>query len=179
MADTLTDLEIKDIASKLKKLSPQGFIPYDLFVEFNRLKVTITIEVVPLCLDQNGEVNVVLFNRGPDDRWWPNLYHTPGTCLISDDVPSSDEWGLPTRAFDRLKTGELKDLKLVSEPIFVNTLSHQVRRGPESVHVYIQTVEYDPKMDCFFKVSSLPQNIMDHQIGMIKKCAEIFSNQLK
>ncbi|MFA6007555.1 MAG: hypothetical protein WC784_02830 [Candidatus Shapirobacteria bacterium] len=38
-SNTLTDFEIKDITNKLAKLSPHGFIPYDLFVEFTRLKV--------------------------------------------------------------------------------------------------------------------------------------------
>lgn len=51
----LTDIEIKDIAEKLKKLEP-GFLPFDLFYQFNRLKVTITIEVVPLCFDPEGNV---------------------------------------------------------------------------------------------------------------------------
>jgi hypothetical protein len=174
---SLTDLEIKDIANKLAKLSPHGFIPYDLFVEFTRLKVTITIEVVPLCLDPNGEVNVVLYNRGPNDLWWPNLYHTPGTCLIADDIPDSDEWGLPTRAFERLKNTELKDLVLIGEPKFVGNISHQVRRGPESDHVYIQEVEYNQKLNCFYKTNSLPLNLMDHQIGLIKKCSELFLAQ--
>ena len=62
----LTDSEIHDIAQKLKKIKP-GLLPSELFYEFNRLRVTITIEVVPLCLDDQGNVNVVLFNRGPSD----------------------------------------------------------------------------------------------------------------
>lgn len=169
----LTNTEIHDIAEKLKKLEP-GFIPFELFYQFNRLKVTITIEVVPLCLDPNGEVNVVLFNRGPDDAWWPNEYHTPGTCLIDSDIPKQDEWGLPTRAFARLKETELKDIKLIGDPKFINNLNHQVRRGPESVHVYIQEVDYESAKPYLFPISALPQNIMDHQINMISKCAQIF-----
>jgi len=169
----LTETEIKDIAEKLKKLEP-GFLPLELFSQFNRLKVTITIEVVPLCLDSNGEVNVVLFNRGPDDLWWPNDYHTPGTCLIDGDIPKEDQWGLPTRAFERLKETELKDMELVGTPKFVNNLSHQTNRGPESVHVYIQEVTYESAKQFLFPVSVLPKNMMNHQINMIHKCADIF-----
>lgn len=178
MDSNLTDAEIKEIAEKLKKLEP-GFIPFDLFYQFNRLKVTITIEVVPLCFDSKGNVNVVLFNRGPDDAWWPNLYHTPGTCLLDSDIPKEDEWGLPTRAFERLKNGELKGIKLINNPIFIGNLSHQVRRGPESVHVYIQEVDYESAKPYLFQISNLPENILDHQINMIKKCASIFKETSK
>lgn len=97
MDESLSSSEIHDIAEKLKKLQP-GFIPFELFCQFNRLKVTVTIEVVPLCLDPHGDINVVLFNRGPNDAWWPNLYHTPGTCLLDGDITSQDEWDLPTKA---------------------------------------------------------------------------------
>jgi hypothetical protein len=174
MSLKLTDTEIQQIANNLKLLSPEGYIPFPLFVEFNRLKVTVTIEIVPMCFGPDGQVKVVLYNRGPDDLWWPNLFHTPGTCLISDDIPTDDEWGLPTRAFDRLKKGEMKDLTLIGEPMFVNNLNHQVRRGPESDHVYIQKVEYDPKLDCFYDVDHLPPNIVDHQVNMIHRCAKLF-----
>lgn len=171
----LTDTEIKDIAQKLKKLKP-GFLPFDLFYQFNRLKVTITIEVVPLCLGPNGEVMVVLFNRGPDDAWWPNLYHTPGSCLIDDDISNEDEWGLPTKTFARLKATEFGDIKLIDQPQFVNNLSHQTIRGPESVHVYIQEIDYNSAKSHLFPVANLPENMMDHQINMIKKCAQIFKS---
>jgi len=172
----LADIEIKEIAEKLKKLKP-GFLPFDLFYQFNRLKVTITIEVVPLCLDPEGNVNVVLFDRGPNDAWWPNLYHTPGTCLLDGDIPKEDEWGLPTRAFERLKINELGGIKLIGQLKFINNLSHQTVRGPESVHVYIQEVDYESAKSYLFPVSNLPKNILDHQINMIKKCATIFKNK--
>jgi hypothetical protein len=171
----LTNTEIKDVAEKLKKLKP-GFLPFDLFYQFNRLKVTITIEVVPLCLGPNGEVMVVLFNRGPDDAWWPNLYHTPGTCLVNGDITKKDEWGLPTRTFKRLKKAEFKGINLISSPVFIGNLSHQTNRGPESVHVYIQKVDYKSAKPYLFPVKNLPKNMMDHQISMIKKCASFFKS---
>lgn len=115
---------------------------------------------------------MVLYNRGPDDKWWPNMLHTPGTCLISDDIPTDDEWNLPTRAFNRLKGGEMKDLTLIGEPIFVGNINHQVFRGHESDHVYIQKVKYNPKLGCFYRVDNLPKNIMPHQIKMIQYCAK-------
>lgn len=169
----LTNSEIKDVAEKLKKLQP-GFLPFDIFYQFNRLKVTITIEVVPLCLDPSGEVMVVLFNRGPKDPWWPNLYHTPGACVIDGDISDQDEWGLPTKTFTRLKKDEFKDIQLINSPQFVGNLSHQTVRGPESVHVYIQEVEYESAKPYLFPVSQLPKNIVSHQINMIKKCAEVY-----
>lgn len=172
----LSDNEIKNIANKLKKLEP-GFLPFDLFYQFNRLKVTITIEVIPLCFDLNNQVNVVLFNRGPDDPWWPNLYHTPGSCLTDGDILDQDEWGLPTRTFKRLKETEFGDIKLIDQPQFVNNLSHQTNCGPESVHVYIQEVDYQSAKNDLFPVDKLPKNMMDHQINMIKKCAQIFKNK--
>ena len=176
-SNPLSNIEIKDIADKLAKLSPHGSIPYDLFVEFSRLKVTITIEVVPLCLDQNGEVNIVLYNRGPADLWWPNLYHTPGTCLIADDIPDSDEWGIPTRAYERLKNGEMKDLKLIGEPVYIGHLNQQVNRGPESKPIYYQEVDYQSAKKYLFLISKLPENIINHQIAFIHRCADLFLTQ--
>ncbi len=172
--NTLSDTEIKDIAAKLKRLPASGLIPYDLFVELTRLKVTITIEVVPLCLDSNGEVNIVLYNRGPNDLWWPNLYHTPGTCLIADDMPNTDEWGMPTRAYERLKNGEMKDLKLIGDPVFVGHLTQKVRRGPESKPVFYQVVEYESARPYLFPISKLPVNTMDHQINFIHRAAKLY-----
>jgi hypothetical protein len=174
MDNTLSDAEIKEIATKLKELSPKGYIPYDLFVEFARLKVTITIEVVPLCLDPNGEVSVVLFNRGPDDLWWPNLYHNPGTCILADDMPETDEWGIPSKAYERLKNGEMKDLKLIGEPVYIGHLTQQVRRGPESKPIYYQEVDYESAKNYLFPISKLPENIIDHQINFINRCAQMF-----
>lgn len=178
MNNQLTDTEIKDIAEKLKKLKP-GFLPFDLFYQFNRLKVTITIEVVPLCLDPNGNVMVVLFNRGPTDAWWPNLYHTPGACLVDGDIPIEDEWGLPTKTFERLKQSEFGGIKLIGQPQFIGPLSHQTVRGPESVHVYIQEVDYESAKSHLFPVDNLPINMMTHQINMVKKCGQIFKDSKK
>jgi hypothetical protein len=179
MSDTLSNFEIKEIAAKLKRLSPKGYIPYDLFVEFARLKVTITIEVVPLCLDPSGEVNVVLFNRGPNDLWWPNLYHTPGTCLLADDIPDTDEWGIPSKAYERLKSGEMKDLKLIGEAVYIGHINHQVVRGPESDSVFYQEVDYKSAKKYLFPISKLPENLMDHQINLIHRCAEIYLSSKK
>lgn len=170
----LTDTEIKDIVTKLKKLKP-GFLPLELFNQFSHLKVTITIEVVPLCLDPNGNIMVVLFNRGSDDLWWPNEFHTPGACLLPNDI-SKSQWGLPTLAFTRLKNTELKGIKLIGKPIFINNHNRQTRRGPESVHVYIQEVNYKSAKSHLFPVDNLPDNMMDHQIDMIKKCVQFFKS---
>lgn len=172
--DTLTDIEIKEIAAKLKKLPSSGYIPFDLFVEFTRLKVTVTIEVVPLCLDNQGEVNVVLFNRGPDDFWWPNLFHVPGTCLLADDMSETDQWGMPTKAYERLKNGEMKGIKLLGESVYVGHLTQQVRRGPESKPVFYQEVEYQSAKEHLFPLSKLPENIADHQINFIHRACQLF-----
>lgn len=177
MTDSLSESEIKEIAAKLKKQSSHGLIPFDLFVEFTRLKVTVTIEVVPLCLDSNGEVNVVLFNRGPNDIWWPNLYHTPGTCLIADDIPESDEWGMPSKAYERLKTSELKEIKLIGAPIFVGFLSQQVLRGPESKPIFYQEVDYESAKEYLFPLSKLPENIVVQQVNFIRRCGQLFLAQ--
>ena len=177
MTNQLTDIEIKDIAEKLKKLKP-GFLPLEIFNQFSRLKVTITIEVVPLCFGPDGKIYVVLFNRGPKDLWWPNEFHTPGTCLVDSDIPTS-QWGLPTRAFTRLKNTELKGIKLIGQPIFVDNHNRQTKRGPESVHVYIQKIDYESAKSHLFPVDNLPINMMTHQINMVKKCGQIFKDSKK
>lgn len=175
MTKTLSSSEIQNIAKSLNKLQP-GTLPLEIFSEFCRLKVTITLEVVPLCLGPDGQVYVVMFNRGPDDLWWPNEFHTPGTCLHPSDI-SKNEWGLPTKAFDRLKKTELKKIKLIGDLFFVNNHNRQTDRGPESVQVYLQEVDYQSAKQYLFPVNQLPPNTMAHQIPMIQKCTEVFKSQ--
>ncbi len=114
-----------------------------------------------------------MFNRGPDDLWWPNEFHTPGTCLHSSDIPKN-QWGLPTKAFDRLKKTELQGIKLIGNLVFVDNHNRQTNRGPESVQVYIQKVDYQSAQKYLFPVNHLPPNTMAHQIPMIQKCVEVF-----
>lgn len=172
MIKNLSSSEIYDIAQKLKKIQP-GTLPLEIFSEFCRLKVTVTLEVVPLCFGPDGQIYVVMFNRGPDDLWWPNEFHTPGTCLHSSDIPKN-QWGLPTKAFDRLKKTELQGIKLIGNLVFVDNHNRQTNRGPESVQVYIQKVDYQSAQKYLFPVNHLPPNTMAHQIPMIQKCVEVF-----
>ena len=173
--NSLSPSEIHDIAQNLKKIKP-GTLPLEIFSEFCRLKVTITLEVVPLCLSPDGQVYVVMFNRGPDDLWWPNEFHTPGTCLHPNDIPEG-QWGLPTKAFDRLKDTELKEIKLIGDLNFIDNHNRQTNRGPESVQVYLQEVDYESAKQNIFPVNQLPSNTMAHQIPMIQKCVEVFKSQ--
>jgi hypothetical protein len=175
--DTLSEAEIKEIVANLKKLSPHGYFPLDIFLELAHLKTTVTVEVVPLCLDPHGEVNVVLFNRGPNDTIWPNFYHNPGACVIADDMPSDDEWGMPSKTYERLKNGELKGIAVVGEPVYVGHLTQQVLRGPESKPVFYQEVDYESAKGHLFPLSKLPENIISHQVNFIRRCAELFLAQ--
>lgn len=84
--------------------------------------------------------------------------------------------GSPDKSINRLKESELKEIKLINQPIFVGNINHQVRRGPELAPIYIQEVDYNSAKNYLFSVNQLPQNIIDHQIPMIQKCAEVFKN---
>lgn len=96
---------------------------------------------------------------------------------MADDMPEEDEWGMPSKAYERLKNGEMKGIKLVGEPVYVGHLTQQVRRGPESKPVFYQEVDYESAKEHLFPLSKLPENIIDHQVNFIHRCGQIFLSQ--
>jgi hypothetical protein len=170
---SLSETDINDIVEKLSKLPP-GSLPYKIFVEFARLKVTPILEIIPLCFDPTGQINVALFKRPVDDQWWPDLYHFPGFCLLPGDLSASVKWGLPPKAYRRFLKTELKGIKCLGIPVMVGYFSAIGNRGPSVNLVYVQPIDYRSSLPFLFPVSRLPSDIVSDQKQLIVCCTKVF-----
>lgn len=162
-----TDEQIQDTAKTLSKLTP-GYLPKPIFEQVARLWVTPIVELVPL--RKRGEATeVLLLKRPDDDPNWPGMLHTPGTVLRSTDT----EFGIDN-ALQRIFTDEL-GVTPASQPVFNNTVFHKVNRGSELASVYFVDMGSAPKSTGqWYNAESLPDNIVDTQIGFINDCIDSF-----
>jgi len=159
--------EQKQLVRLLNKLEP-GFLPFEIFLGIARLVVLSIIEFVPLRLNPNGKVEVLLLPRGDDDPIWPNQLHVPGTVIRPTDTE-----GEMYLAFERILRDELQGTK-VSDPHFVGSILHKSKRGTEQAQVFWVEVLESPRVGHFYKIDSLPENLMHSQLAFIKQAAENF-----
>ncbi len=168
MAKQLATSEIKQIAECLKRLEP-GFLPYEIFVELARIMVLPVIEMVPLRLNAEAKIEVLLIPRAKDDDIWPGTVHTPGTVIRATDVVGSKY--LP---FERIIKDELGGTK-ISKPCYVGSVLHQSRRGVEHSQIFWVEVLGEPLVGQFYDVSTLPDNLVDSQPRFITEAARNFA----
>lgn len=161
--------EIAAAAKTLSKLRP-GFLPLPLFLETVRLVPAPIVEIVPL-RKVDGRVQVLLTKREDDDPTWPGMLHTPGTV-----VRSTDEEGSYKSAFNRILEGELSSIQLASDPQYVCSLLHRVKRGMEDATVFYVEVAGDPEKGTFYDIDDLPENVVDTQIDFIQSAAKSFTS---
>jgi hypothetical protein len=151
----------------LKELEP-GFLPYDIFVEIARLVVLPIIEFVPLRMNKEGDVEVLLLSRGKDDPLWPDMLHTPGTV-----IRPTDREGEMYLAFERITKDEL-NATLVSRPYYVGSVFHGSKRGMEQSQVFWVEVLEEPKIGKFYSANKLPVQLIDSQQRFIEQAVKNF-----
>lgn len=161
--------EISQTTDLLKKLEP-GFQPYPIFEQIARLIALPVVELIPLRL-HDGAVQVLLIQRAPDDPYWPNLWHTPGTIVRATDLPNGQGTNWP--AFERLFHDELKGTK-VGDPQFVGSLLHKSKRGVEQAQIYWVEVKDEPPVGTFYPIDSLPLSVIESQKAFIQEAARNF-----
>ncbi len=168
----LSESEINQAAELLDRL-PAGFLPFPIFRQVARLAVFSIIEIVPLRLNEAGDVEVLLLKRGEEKQDWPELWpgilHTPGTVLRP-----TDELGSYDAAFGRILHDELHDVELAGAPQYVYNLLHHNKRGTESAQVFIAEVVGEPKAGTFYPADRLPNNIMLSQLDFIPMAVKAF-----
>lgn len=137
--------EVEMAASVLKRL-PQGILPYPLFKEITRLTTTCIYELVPLRV-KNEVVDILNVTTTPDDEFWPNQWHAPGTVVRPTDKTESNF----SDAKNRVIHGELEGIKTIGEPAFFGLQHRQSSRSSEMVawH-YILVDEDNPKVGEYF-----------------------------
>ena len=165
---TLTSEEISTLEILISRLEP-GFLPTPIFLQVVRLVVTPTVEMVPFRKTQEGTIQVLLTKRDKDDPNWPGMYHVPGSVLRATDAKLSFR-----DAFDRILNGEIKGIHVLTGPIFVQYLFHQVKRGAELPMIHWIEVQGEIPEGTYFDIEKLPENIIDHHPLLIKKALEHF-----
>jgi hypothetical protein len=147
---------------------PAGYLPPHLFNQIARLGVSSFLELVALRMNNNN-VEVLLTKREKDDKFWPGLYHNPGTVFRTYDK---------CRTFDsllnRLYEEEYKISTPDAGPFFVGLWFGQTKRSKG-----FGIVSWMELNSCqqgkFFNVNTLPKELIKGQAAYIKKCAKEFS----
>lgn len=163
----LSESEQQQLVNLLSRLEP-GFLPYEIFIQIARLAVLSIIEFVPLRLNKDGAVEVLLLSRGEDDPIWPTALHTPGTVIRPTDTE-----GKMYRAFERITLEELAGTK-VSNPHFVGSQLQKSERGTEQAQIFWVEVLGEPSVGQFYAVENLPDNLIQAQLKFIKLAATSF-----
>lgn len=164
---TISEKQITEVENTLSQLSP-GFLPYPIFLQVSRLTVNCIIEIVPIRLRDN-KPEVLLLKREESCSIWSNMFHTPGTVLRATD----EKWSFVS-AFDRVIKTELKEYKISSSPIYVDTVFQQTARGAELALVHYVEVEDNFNNDNFYSLNRLPDNVVETQINFIKNAVNRF-----
>ena len=155
--------ELDQLTELLAKLEP-GYLPYPVFEQVARLVALPIIEIIPLRVGQDGKIEVLLLDRGPEDPLWPNMLHTPGTVVRATDVhdKNNQDWG----AFQRIFHDELADTA-VSAPHYVGSMFHQSKRGSEQAQLYWVEVTEEPQKGTFYDTNNLPETLITSQVTFI------------
>lgn len=157
---------IQEAARLLSELEP-GYIPEPLFSEMSRLVVRPAIELVPFKKGEDGSIKVLMIKRPPEDPFWPNELHVPGTVLLPSDTIEE--------AFGRLSKKEVKSP--LENPKFVDFVLHQTRRGKELALVHWVEIDEEPQEGRFYDVSNLPEETIEHHRTVIETALKDYLQQ--
>ncbi|GLY95362.1 hypothetical protein [Actinoplanes sp. NBRC 103695] len=152
--------DVRTLIRLLRQITP-GWLPEDVFLELARITVLSIVELVPVRVSDDGEVEVLLLPRSMDDKVWPGMLHTPGTVLRPTDV-SHDA------ALQRIIDRELGSPLLRDTPFFVGNQFHVVRRGTENAAVYCVELDGQPPRGAFHRSDDLPASLVETQRSTIE-----------
>ena len=164
---TLTPEEISALTALLAKLQP-GLLPLPVFLEIARINVLSIVEIVPLRMHE-GKVQILLLQRGADDKHWPSMMHFPGVVVLAND-----ELGSYLSAFRRIVHNELADVELAGSPHYFQTYFRKTRRGAENSTVFYVEVAGEPTVGQFYDINALPANLVPDEAGVIQGAARAF-----
>lgn len=171
-----THNEILLAARILDRLEP-GYQPLEIFNAICRITATPVVEVVPLKLADRGSIEVLMLQRDPDDTYWPNMWHGPGTVLRATDRPGTAY----EDAFKRILHGELQNPNLVSGPTWFASGLMMGLRGMSAYNgfwVQLDPATTIPKRGRFFGIERLPDNIIEGHTGLITAAVRDFRSRL-
>ena len=121
----------------------------------------VTIEIGVLRKTMEGKREILLIRRLPNDKFWTNLWHVPGTIIRNRESFN--------KALQRLMDDEFC-FNFKEKPEFITWINYlHYPRGHEISLVYRHTVESDfmPPKGKFFPISDLPADIVKEHRWLI------------
>lgn len=158
----------EQIAEQLKDI-PAGFLQQDLFNQIARLGVLSYIELLVYRMN-DGQVEVLLTRRAPDDKFWPNMYHNPGTVLRPNDSTMSF-----TSAINRLIKDEYANQAINNGPYFAGLWFDQLERG-KGLGIIAWTELDSCPVGSFYPINQLPEAMIKGQANYIQKAARQYKD---
>lgn len=158
--------ETNELATKLAELEP-GFLPYPVFDQIARLVALPIIEFVPL-RTHNGKTQVLLIDRGEDDKHWAGELHTPGTVVRATDLEENS--GGNQKTFNRILHDELKGAP-VGDPHYAGNIFHKSKRGAELAQIFWIEITGESPVGAFYDTDNLPDSLIESQITFINVAA--------
>ena len=140
-------------------------IDQERFYEICNLMVLPAFLLVPLVVTDQGELQVVLIRREPTDRFWPNLYHIPGTILRKGDTFAS--------AYGRIIREDLHFPEIIDEPKFVANLTNSTQRGEAVSMIYWLQIGKKTNGDVF-NWHNLPKDMIPEHREIVQIAAQHF-----
>jgi hypothetical protein len=158
----VSDEEINQTAELLSRLEP-GFLPLSIFHQIARLMVMSIVELVPFRRTEDGGVEVLLTRRSEDDKFWPNLLHTPGTVFRATDMQEGGHNSALRRIFE-------DELEIdYQEATFAECIAHKTLRGVDSACIYWVELKNTPSIGEFYNTNNLPQDVIGSSIEVIEE----------
>jgi hypothetical protein len=165
----------RDLVRSLHVLQKNEKLPKEVFSEVLKTIPTVALEVVPIYEDENGELKVFLTKRSSDDKFWPNMWHSPGTMVINIDANGTGNFG---HAWDRLKKNEFMDEGL-GDPVAVSQKLLKTKRGNEVSLIHYINVPNDLKGGEYFSIDNLPDNLVNHHLIIIGEALDAYKKNEK
>lgn len=150
------------IAKHLSELQ-EGFLPTEIFNQVARLVVLPFVELI--IFSPLSDLSVLLTKREEGDKFWPGMWHVPGTVLRTTDLTKpGDNFD---KAVYRILNEELGG-QMVANLRFHSHFFHRITRGVGLSLVHYARAVNHPTVGQYFHVDQLPDNIVPEQRAFIQ-----------
>jgi hypothetical protein len=149
-------------------------LPEPIFNEIARLSALSNVEVIPLYQDPiQKNISVLMLKRESNDKYWADMWHTPGSIIIATD--KCDPYYQD--ALDRILKKELQNPDLKGLPVCFDEAAEDTFRGRIlSKRFWIEVTNF--QVGSLFRVDDLPP-LFEGQAELIYKAAKYFKSTVR
>ncbi len=132
-------------------------------------KHTASIHVVPLHVNRANIVEVLLTRFPSTHPHWPDMWHVPGYKLQHFEKVHSEQ-----KIHERVFGSIIHGLVVTIPPVKTEVVLHYTEQGKEVGHVYYAEVLGVPHTGTFFDIRSLPEDMPEHYLVLLKRAASAY-----